>query len=300
MAKSIARRRSRGHTGRPFVVGDRRYWRLVDQLPRAVSLSSTALARLRMLDWHFRHGRCVALTADHFGYSRPTVYRWLSRYDAANLTSLEDRSSRPRRHRRPTWTLAQIEAVRAVRELYPAWGKAKLAVMLRRTGSVMSASMVGRILGYLRRRGVLREPIRRHIGVRHRGYARAHAVRKPKGLRVERPGDLVQLDTLDVRPVPGVVLKQFTARDVVSRWDVVVLAPNAKAASAIGMLDALERRMPFAVRALSVDNGSEFMAGSRPSVPGAASPSTPCHPARPSSTAVSSERIGRTPTSSTR
>jgi transposase InsO family protein len=86
-------------------------------------------------------------------------------------------------------------------------------------------------------------------------------VRKPAGFRPTKPGDLVQLDTLDVRP-PGVTspFKQFTARDVVSRWDVLTLAASARAVNAVAMLDALEQRMPFPVRALSVDNGSEFMA----------------------------------------
>ena len=28
---------------------------------------------------------------------------------------------------------------------------------------------------------------------------------------------------MDIRPLPGVVLKQFTARDEVSRWDVLVV-----------------------------------------------------------------------------
>lgn len=260
MAKSNRRRLRQAGVSQLRTSGDRRYWRLARQVPRAPSLSARAQARLRMLDWHFRHGRCVALTADHFGYSRPTVYRWLSRYDAHRLESLEDRSSRPLRRRRPSWTLIQIEAVRELRERYPCWGKAKLAVLLRRAGVPIAASRVGRIMTYLRRRGVLREPARRRIGIRHRGYARPHAIRKPKGLRAERPGDLVQLDTLDVRPLPDLVLKQFTARDVVSRWDVLTLAPNARAMSAVAALDALAARMPFPVRAISVDNGSEFMA----------------------------------------
>jgi putative transposase len=259
MAKS--RRRGRGDTGisqRKSIGG--RWWRVARQVPRAPALSQLAQARLRMLDWHFRHGRCVALTADHFGFSRPTVYRWLARYDANNLATLENRSSRPRRHRRPSWTVAQIEAVRELREIYPAWGRAKLAIVLCRQGLRVSPAMVGRIMAHLRRRGVLREPVRRRIGVRHRGYPRRNAVRKPKGRAVSQPGDLVQLDTLDVRPTPNVILKQFTARDVISRWDVVTLAANARSASAVTMLDALAARMPFPVRALSVDNGSEFMA----------------------------------------
>jgi len=45
-----------------------------------------------------------------------------------------------------------------------------------------------------------------------------------EGLRfgpIRQPGDLVQLDTKKVRPARGVVLKHFSARDMVSRWDVL-------------------------------------------------------------------------------
>ena len=44
---------------------------------------------------------------------------------------------------------------------------------------------------------------------------------------VALPGDLVQVDTLTC--APGVVLKQFTARDVVSTWDVLMVASRATA-----------------------------------------------------------------------
>ena len=73
-------------------------------------------------------------------------------------------------------------------------------------------------------------------------------MRKPAGFVARHPGDLVQLDTLDVRPVPGLVLKQFTARDVVSRWDVLELRSSASARATLAVLDALADRMPFGVR----------------------------------------------------
>ena len=225
-----------------------------------VSLSRTARMRLAMVDWHRVHGANVSLTARHFGVSRPTVYRWLARFDRFHPERLESRPSTPRRRRRPTWTTDQLVAVREVRRRYPRWGKDKLAVLLRREGIDLSASMVGRILVRLRRSGDLREPAGRRISARKRTWRRPYAIRKPRDWPIERPGDLVQLDTLDVRPLPSVVLKQFTARDVVSRWDVVELGRRATARSAAAVLDALAARMPFPVRAVSVDNGSEFMA----------------------------------------
>jgi transposase len=213
-----------------------------------------------MLDWHRSHGENVARTARHFGFSRPTVYRWLRRYDRFRLESLEDRSSRPARRRRPTWMLADLAAVRRPQERYPRWGKDKLAVLLRREGIRLSVSMVGRILARLRATGELREPAGRRVSVRKRTWSWPHAVRLPAAWPIERPGDLAELDTLDVRPLPGKTWKQFTARDRFSRWDVVELRRNATARTAAGVLDALAARMPFPVRAISVDNGSEFMA----------------------------------------
>jgi len=226
----------------------------------APDLSRQARVRLEMLDWHHAHGANVSRTARHFGYSRPTVYRWLVRFERDRLETLEDRASAPRRRRRPTWTLDQLAAVKAVRETYPRWGKDKLVVLLRRQGIRLSASMVGRILARLRRSGELREPRRRRMSVHQRRWARPYAIRKPADWTVSRPGDLVELDTLDIRPLSTLVWKQFTARDVVSRWDVVELGRRATAAAAADVLDRLAERMPFEVRAISIDNGSEFMA----------------------------------------
>jgi len=147
-----------------------------------------------------------------------------------------------------------------LREEYPRWGKDKLVVLLRREGRSVSTSMVGRILRRLREQGLLVEPPRQSVSARKRPWLRPYAVRKPKDYRVALPGDLVQVDTMDLRPLPGVVLKQFTARDVVSRWDVLMVASRATAQAASRFLDTLGERTPFPVRAIQVDGGSEFQA----------------------------------------
>jgi putative transposase len=100
----------------------------------------------------------------------------------------------------------------------------------------------------------------RRISARKRRPQRPYAIRKPPDYVVREPGDLVQLDTVDVRPEPGVVLKQFTAHDVVSRWAVLTRTSSTTATAAVRALDALLARAPFPIRAIQVDGGSEFMA----------------------------------------
>ena len=50
-------------------------------------------------------------------------------------------------------------AVKHLREQYPRWGKDKLVVFLKDQGYTTSASMVGRMLEYLKQSGRLVEPI---------------------------------------------------------------------------------------------------------------------------------------------
>ena len=222
-------------------------------------ISRLAKARLKWMDHYQAHGN-AALTCRYFGISRQTFYRWKGRYNPRDLTSLEERSHKPKRLRRPTWSRELALGVLHLRDQYPRWGKDKLAVLLRERGWEVSTSMVGRILTHLKLRGVLKEPLLPRISTRKRRWPRHYAVRKPKGYEVKRPGDLIQVDTLDIRPLPGMVLKHFTARDVVSRWDVVEAHTRATATTAAGFLERLLERMPFPIKAIQVDGGSEFQA----------------------------------------
>ena len=58
----------------------------------------------------------------------------------------------------------------------------------------------------------------------------------------------------------GVILKHFSARDVVSRWDVLEVHRRATSLAAARFLDSLLDRTPFPIKALQVDGGSEFAA----------------------------------------
>ncbi len=225
-----------------------------------LELSRKARLRMEWFDFYDSHKHNARLTCRHFGISPQTFYRWKRRYDPEHLESLEERSHRPKRVRQPTYSANLVETVLRLREEYPRWGKDKLVVLLEEEGYQVSASTVGRILRRLKDRGILKEPLPNHVSARKRLRKRPYAIRKPKNYEIKQAGDMIQLDTLDIRPLPGVLLKHFTAHDVVSKWNVISVHSRASATTAAHFLDILEERMPFLVKAIQVDGGSEFEA----------------------------------------
>jgi len=221
-------------------------------------VSKEAQARIKWFDYYRDHGQNARLTCRHFGISPQTFYRWKRRYNPQNPKTIEDRSHRPRQLRQPTYTGQQVEAVLKLRESYPRWGKDKIKVLLAKQGIQISVSMVGRIIRYLKARNLLREPVINPISARKRNRTRPYATRKPKEYQAKLPGDIVQVDTLDLRPLPGVLLKHFSAYDVVARWNVMSVVSQATATSAARFLDDIQTRSPYTIRAIQVDGGSEF------------------------------------------
>jgi transposase len=221
------------------------------------NLSQKELDRLRAIRL-WRQTKDARLVCETFGIGRATLYRLIQRFDPKDLSSLKEHSRRPRRLRKPTWSHELIIAVKALRRQYPRWGKEKLSVLLAARGWDVSVSTVGRILQYLKARGDIVEHRRRAISTKRR-MQRPYAVRKPKDYIPVCPGDLVQVDTLDIRPVAGVVLKQFTARDVISKWDVIEARYRATAYTAKEFVNTLQRRMPFPIKAIQVDGDSALL-----------------------------------------
>jgi putative transposase len=86
-----------------------------------------------------------------------------------------------------------------------------------------------------------------------------HAIRKPKGVTFEKPGDVVQIDNLSIYPLPG-VSKHFNAYDPFAKWTVARPCKRATAKNAAEFLDAVLMQMPDPVKAIQIDGGSEFMA----------------------------------------
>ena len=142
------------------------------------------------------------------------------------------------------------------------WGKEKLGPILRKQGYPTSNATVGRIIGALIRRGTV-QPVPaliRKVAAKAAPKKRPHAIRKPKGVTFEKPGDVVQIDTLSIYPLPGVSIKHFNAYDPFAKWTVARPCKRATAKNAAEFLDAVLEQMPDPVKAIQIDGGSEFMA----------------------------------------
>lgn len=197
-------------------------------------------------------GLTAARAAEVVGVPVSTLYRWAQRP--------APRSRTPRRRRKPTWSSDLIRAIERLRGDFPMWGKAKLTPLLRAEGFAVSESTVGRILKHLVARGVAQPvPIARKQAQRGRTVRRKHARRLPKGMKASSPGSLVQLDTLTINPTGERTIKQFTAYDPVARFTVAAAFRRATSQAAARFLDKLTEALPFPIKAIQVDGGSEFM-----------------------------------------
>ena len=202
---------------------------------RPPELSPTAAERLLEMWRAIRaEGATAQRAADILHTLHANLYRWQARLDKRGL---------------------------------PGYGKGKIAVELRKRGRAVSSRWPG--ASSPTRSGADSANRRARASDAATRPKRPYAIRKPKDYRPTRPGDLVQVDTLDVRPLPGVVLKRFTARDVVYRCDVLQVGTRANAASAARFLDAIVERMPFPVKAIQVDGGLRVPGRVRRGVQGA-------------------------------
>jgi transposase InsO family protein len=230
--------------------------KLASRIAAQSNKDEAAIRRSTVARW--RQAMADGLSADQaaraVGSSRATLYRWQRRVEPA--------SRRPRRVRGKTWTSTLVRAVEALRSDYPMWGKAKLGPLLRQQGFIVSDATVGRILNSLVERGVVSPvPVLRRRPRAHRWSAkRRFAVRLPRDLKPNKPGGLIQVDTLFINAAPDKAIKHFTAYCPVAKWTVGKAFNRATAAAASAFLDKVIADMPFKVEAIQVDGGSEFRA----------------------------------------
>jgi transposase InsO family protein len=219
-----------------------------------VKLSKDAKLRLSWMDYYQVHNKNGALTARHFGIAKSCFFKWKSRFDQQGLSGLEANSNRPKKLRTPTTPASVVAAIRTLRKVNPEYSKYKLQVILKRDyGYQVSASTIGRVIS--RYNLFFAPPVKQkgHPG-RRQSIVR---IRKPRGLEIAKPGDLVEVD---VKHLPNMGAKRyaFVAIDVVSKQTVVhVSSTISSAQGALAWRKAVHKLgLP---KAVLTDNGSENM-----------------------------------------
>jgi len=122
-------------------------WSLLRKLGQDI-LSEKAQLKLEWVIFYYTiGGENVKATALHFGITRKTLHKWLSRFDEKNLRSLEEESRRPDHTRGWMVTSEEEENIRKLRKKNMEFGKKKLKRLYQKEyGKDLSTWKIERVI----------------------------------------------------------------------------------------------------------------------------------------------------------
>jgi len=206
-------------------------------------------------------GNDETLVLQVIGVPRSTLFRWKKNYRELGIEGLENASRRPDRIRRPLWGDLVERRVHSLRVQYPLWGKEKIASRYKEVyRTKVSASTVGRIIQKLVALGRV-QPVAMLSGyhIPKRRVFNGHAQRWKSDMKAQLPGEMVQIDHMTVY-VPGQgYVKQFNAICPITKLLSCKVYKEANSTNAADFLEHIINKLPFDIRSIQVDGGSEFM-----------------------------------------
>jgi len=205
-------------------------------------------------------GVCDKVCQKFVGMSRSTYYRYkrvLKDLDKGILPP----SKKPNSVRKREWGEAEMQLVLQIRRDNPTYGKAKIAVIIKRDHQGnLSESTVGRILTYLKQKGLVQKSPSAIRQKRKRSFVKGHARRWTfKHYKSIKMGERVQIDHMTATK-NGICLKHFQGWDRCSKYMDANVYSDAKSSSAKRFLMDFVQSCPFKITSIQVDGGSEFMA----------------------------------------
>ena len=196
--------------------------------------------RQRVIKYATTHG--VTSAANRYKISRKTVHKWIKRYDGT-IESLKDHPRTPH-HSPRAQTPGELELVKRYARKYPE----DLLLGYEKAGHY----------GYKRSYGCFKRTVRKLQEVPIEKYKK----RKNKPYqRAEYPGQKIQMDVKFVPSycvVDGKKYYQFTAKDECTRWTFREMYEEHSTYSARDFLEKLIRTVPFPIRMIQTDNGTEW------------------------------------------
>lgn len=163
-------------------------------------LSPEARFRLRFIDNYRNVTHNVSATCRLFGIARSLFYKWYARYNPYDLSSLEDRSSRPHRVRQVAYSIRLIATIRRIRQDKDTatYSAKKIATILVRdnpedTELHASAATIGRII---RKFKLFFTEVVKKSKARSKRAVATWKKRKPAGLHtaLSTPRTLIEFD----------------------------------------------------------------------------------------------------------
>lgn len=227
-------------------------------LKNILSLGKNAVRRMAWFDWHYEKGENASKTCRYFGINRKTFYKYKRFYDESKYHELEDKSKRPHNIRKPETPPKVTELAAKLRDEFPSWSKYKLSAVLQNQLGIKqysSPSTVGRIL---KREGLIDSRVskkRRKIALTGRRRLRVG----DKEVKVEKAGDLVQMDTKEYRVLGEGTRYQFTAVDCFSRKRKLYAYGRKTALCGKEFLMMVIKSFPFPVKRIQTDGGGEWL-----------------------------------------
>ena len=226
-------------------------------------LSPEAKFRLRFIEHYLKISQNVSETCRIFGITRSLLYKWLNRYNSRNLSSLENKSSRPHHVRFVTYSTSLIAKVREIRQDKDTatYSAKKIAIILARdypkdTELQASASTIGRII---QRFKLFFTEVVKQAKFRSKRALATWKRRKPAGLHtnLSKPRTLIEFDMKHVY-AGGRKYYAFCAIDVYTREALIHIATTATSLQAKLALQKVVTVFGKDVAILN-DNGSENM-----------------------------------------
>jgi len=201
-------------------------------------------------------------TRDAFGAKRSTLFYWKKIYKESNykIDSLNPRKTiRKNKNKRYIHPLILKEIKRLRIEVYPNLGKEKIKKYLdvfckNNELEFYSVSKIGRII---REKRIYHHRQKVYHNGRVKQIKKEKKLRKPDNLRANSPGELFEIDTV-VKFVWGKKRYIITAVDIYSRYSFARCYTKHDSASAKDFVQRLERIIPFKIKTIQTDNGSEF------------------------------------------
>jgi transposase InsO family protein len=201
--------------------------------PKLPKLRMEAVRLVKYRDWSTRE------VSRYTGFNQSTIVRWCAKDPTGGWRYIPTLSSRPHSHPHAL-SKEIVEAIISERLAHNRCAEVIHAILIQREISVSLSSV--------------KRTLTRHGLIRKRSPWKRWHFSEPRP-EVEKPGDLVQIDTLHV--LPG-ELYVYVLLDVNSRWAQAEPSERVNTHRSFQFVRKAQKFFPFSFSMLQSDHGSEF------------------------------------------